>query len=95
MLSRSPSSSHDPVLRHRYGGQLEASAEAFLVSAFERAGGVLSSESEPTGVLVSAAMHILNRSAWKQPSDEQVKASVYLGEKARPREMPAEPRRVA
>lgn len=89
MTPRTPSSPHDPVLRHSYGGQLESSAEAFLVSAFDRASGALG-EPEPPGVLVSAAMHILTRSAWKQPTDEQVKASVYLGEKARPRPVPAE-----
>ncbi|MGB3544627.1 hypothetical protein [Rubrivirga sp.] len=95
MPSRTPSSPHDPVLRHTYGGQLEASAEAFLVSAFDRASGALSSEAEPPGVLVSAAMHILTRASWKQPTDEQVKASVYLGEKTGPRAPSAEPRRIA
>ncbi len=70
----------DPVLRHTYGGQLESAAEAFLLHAFEDASGHRFSEKEgPAPVLVSAAMHILTRSAWTQPSDEQVKASMYLG----------------
>ena len=71
----------DPVLRHHYGGQLESAAEAFLLSAFERTSAPFSEGPDMPAVLVSAAMHILNRSAWTQPSDEQVKASVYLGER--------------
>lgn len=70
----------DPVLRHHYGGQLEAAAEAFLLHAFEAETGHCFSEKEgPPAILVSAAMHILTRSAWTQPSDEQVKASMFLG----------------
>jgi hypothetical protein len=70
----------DPVLRHAYGAQLEAAAEAFLLHAFEAETGPRFSEQEgPTPVLVSAAMHILTRSAWTQPTDEQVKASMFLG----------------
>lgn len=90
MTPRDPSSPHDPLLRHGYGGQLESAAEAFLVSAFESASGPISGGEIPP-VLVSAAMHILNRSAWTQPTDEQVKASIYLGERE---EHPA-PRRAA
>lgn len=71
----------DPVLRHHYSGQLEAAAENFLLSAFERASAPFSEGPDMPPVLVSAAMHILNRSAWTQPTDEQVKASVYLGER--------------
>ena len=71
----------DPLLRHAYGGQLESSAEAFLINVFEQNGaGVLGGDVPP--VLVSAAMHILNRSAWTQPSDEQVKAAVFLSKPA-------------
>ena len=76
----SPDAMPDPVLRHAYGGQLEAAAEAFLLHAFEAETTPSFSEQEgPAPVLVSAAMHILTRSAWTQPSDEQVKASMYLG----------------
>lgn len=71
----------DPVLRHHYSGQLESAAEGFLLSAFERASAPFSEGPDMPPVLVSAAMHILNRSAWTQPTDEQVKASVYLGER--------------
>lgn len=68
----------DPVLRHPYGHPLEAAAEHFLIHAFEHGGrGPLGEESVPP-VLVSAAMHILTRAAWTQPSDEQVKAAMYL-----------------
>ena len=82
MTHRDPSSPHDPLLRHGYGGQLESAAEAFLLTAFDKASGSpFSDGQELPPVLVSAAMHILNRSAWTQPSDEQVKASVYLGER--------------
>jgi hypothetical protein len=70
----------DPVLRHSYGSHLEAAAEAFLLHAFEAETGHAFSEKEgPPPVLVSAAMHILTRSAWTQPTDEQVKASMFLG----------------
>ena len=70
----------DPVLRHAYGTHLESAAEAFLLHVFEAETGPRFSEREaPPPVLVSAAMHILTRSAWTQPSDEQVKASMYLG----------------
>lgn len=76
----------DPMLRHTYGGQLEAAAEAFLINAFEQNGsGVLGGNDVPP-VLVSAAMHIVNRSAWTQPSDEQVKAAMFLSQRnERPR----------
>lgn len=72
----------DPMLRHGYGGQLESAAEAFLVQAFERSGSPLG-EGGIQPVLVSAAMHILNRSAWTQPSDEQVKAAMFLSQQAK------------
>lgn len=85
MLHRQPSSPHgptDPVLRHDYGGDLESAAESFLLAAFEKASGATFNDgADLQPVLVSAAMHILNRSAWTQPNDEQVKASVYLGER--------------
>lgn len=85
MLHRQPSSPHgptDPVLRHNYGGELESAAESFLLAAFDKASGTTFSDgADLQPVLVSAAMHILNRSAWTQPNDEQVKASVYLGER--------------
>ncbi|MDX1419581.1 MAG: hypothetical protein R3181_06395 [Rubricoccaceae bacterium] len=69
----------DPVLRHTYGGQLESAAEAFLLHAFEAETGPSFNEQDgPSPVLVSAAMHIITRSAWTQPSDEQVKASMFL-----------------
>lgn len=68
----------DPLLRHGYGGQLESAAEAFLVHAFEQNGHGPLGETAVPPVLVSAAMHILNRSAWTQPSDEQIKAAMYL-----------------
>ena len=89
MPHRAPSSPHgtaDPVLRHHYGGQLEAAAENFLLSAFDTAATppALSEGGAVPPVLVSAAMSILTRSAWTQPTDEQVKASVYLGERDRP-----------
>lgn len=83
----------DPVLRHGYGGQLEAAAEAFLVQAFERSGGPLGEEAVPP-VLVAAAMHILNRSAWTQPSDEQIKAAMFLSQQAQ-RPAPEHPDRRA
>lgn len=84
MPHREPSSPHDPLLRHSYGGQLESAAEAFLLNAFERAGGAPFTEGPDTPpVLVAAAMSILTRSAWTQPTDEQVKASVYLDERDR------------
>ena len=70
------------MLRHGYGGQLESAAEAFLVQAFERSGSPLGEEAAPP-VLVAAAMHILNRSAWTQPSDEQVKAAMFLSQQAK------------
>ena len=72
----------DPMLRHAYSGQLEAAAEAFLVNAFEQNGSGVLSGGEVPPVLVSAAMHILNRSAWTQPSDEQVKAAMFLSQRA-------------
>lgn len=76
----------DPMLRHSYGGQLEAAAEAFLISAFEHDGSGVLGGSDVPPVLVSAAMHILNRSAWTQPSDEQVKAAMFLSQRSdRPR----------
>lgn len=79
-IKGSDSKMPDPVLRHTYGGQLEAAAEAFLLHAFEDASGSRFSEREsPPPALISAAMHILTRSAWTQPSDEQVKASMFLG----------------
>ncbi len=68
----------DPILRNAYGGQLESAAESFLVHAFEKGGHGPLGERDIPPVLVSAAMHILNRSAWTQPSDEQVKAAVFL-----------------
>jgi hypothetical protein len=71
----------DPMLRHGYGGQLEAAAEAFLINAFEQNSGVLGGSEVPP-VLVSAAMHIVNRSAWVQPSDEQVKAAMFLSQRS-------------
>ena len=74
----------DPILRHKYGGQLEAAAESFLVGVFERASTPGSLElSLPPG-LIGAAMHILNRTAWQQPSDEQIKAAMYLSQGPRP-----------
>ena len=75
---------HDTVLRHAYGGQLEAAAEAFLVQAFEHNGqaGGLSDAAVPP-VLIAAAMHVLTRTAWTQPSDEQVKAAMYRRQEAR------------
>ena len=77
----------DPVLRHSYGGQLEAAAEAFLLHAFETEKPPSFGESAgPPAVLVAAAMHILTRSAWTQPTDEQVKASMFLGTREAPRE---------
>ena len=89
MLHPRPSSPHDPLLRHHYGGQLESAAETFLLSAFERAGGAPFSEGPDTPpVLVAAAMSILTQSSWTQPSDEQVKASVYLGERDQRSEEP-------
>ena len=96
MPYRVPTSPHgpaDPLLRHHYGGQLEASAENFLLSAFDAAAAppALGEGGAVPPVLVSAAMSILTRSAWTQPTDEQVKASVYLGE----RDRAAEPRRAA
>ena len=70
----------DPVLRHRYGAQLESAAEQFLLSAFESADDHAFSEREaPAPVLVSAALHIVTRTAWTQPSDEQVKAWMFIG----------------
>lgn len=75
-----PDAMPDPVLRHVYSGQLEAAAEAFLLHAFDaEASPSFSEQTGPTPVLVSAAMHILTRSAWTQPTDEQVKASMFLG----------------
>ncbi len=74
--------SADPMLRHPYGGQLEAAAESFLVNAFAQGGrGPLGEEGVPP-VLVAAAMHVLNRAAWTQPSDEQVKAAMFLSQQA-------------
>ena len=96
MTDRDLSSPHgpiDPLLRHRYGGQLEAAAENFLLSAFEATPPTLGEGGAAPPVLVSAAMSILTRSAWTQPTDEQVKASVYLGERDRP--APGEVRRAA
>lgn len=78
-----PEAPADAVLRCSYGGQLEASAEAFLISAFEQSGSSVLGEQNVSGVLVSAAMHILTRTAWTQPTDEQVKASMYLRTNAR------------
>jgi hypothetical protein len=76
----------DPMLRHAYGGPLEAAAEAFLINAFEQNGSAVLGGGEVPPVLVSAAMHIVNRSAWTQPSDEQVKAAMFLSQRAeRPR----------
>lgn len=74
----------DPVLRHRYGGQLEVAAETFLLAAFEgeARNGFGGEAAGPPPALVSAAMHILNRSAWTQPTDEQVRAAIYLGQQA-------------
>ena len=72
----------DPLLRHRYGGQLESAAEAFLIHAFEQGGSGLLGGDEVPSVLVSAAMHIVNRSAWVQPSAEQVKAAMYLSQRS-------------
>lgn len=95
MIHRDTSSPHDPLLRHYYGGQLESAAEAFLLTAFDRASGTAFSEGpDLSPVLISAAMHILNKSAWTQPTDEQVKASVYLGERGRSGS-PEGPRRAA
>ncbi len=74
----------DPMLRHGYGGQLESAAESFLVNAFEKGGHGPLGEREIPPVLVAAAMHILNRSAWTQPSDEQVKAAMYLSQQPAP-----------
>ena len=82
------------MLRHGYGGQLESAAEAFLVQAFERSGGPLGEENIPP-VLVAAAMHILNRSAWTQPSDEQVKAAMFLSQQAKKAQAPDAPERRA
>lgn len=82
------------MLRHGYGGQLESAAEAFLVQAFERSGGPLGEDSLPP-VLVAAAMHILNRSAWTQPSDEQVKAAMFLSQQSKRPEAPGSPERRA
>ncbi len=74
---------HDTVLRHRYGGSLESAAEAFLQQAFETGGrGALGDEAVPP-VLVAAAMHVLNQAAWTQPSDEQVKASMFIHQQNR------------
>ena len=79
----------DPLLRHRYGGQLESAAEAFLIHAFEQGGSGLLGGDEVPSVLVSAAMHIVNRSAWAQPSDEQVKAAMFLSQRSeRPQPAP-------
>lgn len=75
----------DPMLRHAYGGQLESAAESFLIHAFEKGGHGPLGEGEVPPVLVSAAMHILNRSAWTQPSDEQIKAAMYLSHPPAPR----------
>jgi hypothetical protein len=69
------------MLRHAYSGQLEAAAEAFLINAFEQNGSGVLGGGEVPPVLVSAAMHILNRSAWTQPSDEQVKAAMFLSQR--------------
>ena len=81
-MALSPTGFPDPVLRQTYGGQLEAAAEAFLLAAFDQATAQTFGEATgPAPTLVSAAMHILNRSAWTQPTDEQVKAAVYLGER--------------
>src|SRR5690606_33179714 len=74
----------DPMLRHAYGGQLESAAESFLIHAFEKGGHGPLGEGEVPPVLVSAAMHILNRSAWTQPSDEQIKAAMYLSQPPAP-----------
>ena len=98
MPHRAPPPLHgpaDPLLRHHYGGHLESAAEGFLVSAFDAAAAPtpLSEGGAVPPVLVSAAMSILTRSAWTQPTDEQVKASVYLGERGRP--APDEVRRAA
>lgn len=67
-----------PLLRHLYGGQLESAAEAFLISIFDRATHQALAEQAVPPVLVSAAMTILNRTAWTQPTDEQTKAAMYL-----------------
>ena len=98
MPHRAPSPAHspaDPLLRHRYGGQLEAAAESFLITAFDAAAAppALGEGGAVPPVLVSAAMSILTQSAWTQPTDEQVKASVYLGERALP--APSDARRAA
>lgn len=78
-----PDVAPDAVARYTYGGQLEASAEAFLISAFDQADNSVLGEQNVSGVLVSAAMHILTRTAWTQPTDEQVKASMFLRTQAR------------
>lgn len=69
----------DPLLRHDYGERLFRAAEDFLVTAFEdpRPAGLLT-EAPITPGLLACAMHVLCRTAWQQPSDEQVKASVFL-----------------
>ena len=85
----------DPMLRHPYGGQLEAAAESFLITAFEQGGrGPLGEEGVPP-VLVAAAMHVLNRAAWTQPSDEQVKAAMFLSQQAKQPEAPCDAERRA
>lgn len=86
--------SADPMLRHGYGGQLEAAAEAFLVQAFEHSGSALGEGNTPP-VLVAAAMHILNRSAWTQPSDEQVKAAMFLSQQSKRSQVPERSQRRA
>ncbi len=87
--------SADPMLRHSYGGQMEAAAEAFMVSAFEQGGrGPIGEDGVPP-VLVAAAMHVLNRAAWTQPSDEQVKAAMFLSQQAQHPDAPDSPERRA
>ncbi len=73
----------EAMLHHDYGGQLEAAAEDFLVHAFEQGGHGPLGESGVPPVLVAAAMHVLNRAAWTQPSDEQVKAAMFLSQQAK------------
>ncbi len=73
-----PVTAADSVLRYSYGGQLEAAAESFLLSAFEQSSNSVLCENGAPSVLVAAAMHIMTRTAWTQPTDEQVKAAMYL-----------------
>lgn len=78
----------DPIQRHHYGSQLEAAAEAFLVGAFENHDGSGLGERELPSVLVGAAMAILNRAEWEQPSAEAIKAAMHRSQLPKPKAPP-------